>query len=118
MTERLPWWFSGGEEPVEPASEPSPEPASGPSPDSAIDWSSLATGAQRLVDWATDRVMAPHAEHRDPSAYPDCMVCRAMLLFRETGSAGAATAPDAGPSAPVRSRDIVWIPIIGEAESS
>ena len=81
MTDHQPWWVSGGEEAV----EPSPEPK----PDGALDWGSLATGAQRLVDWATERVMGPHAEHQDPSAHPDCMVCRAMLLIGESGATGA-----------------------------
>ncbi|MDI1288986.1 MAG: hypothetical protein PSX37_03420, partial [bacterium] len=57
-----PWWYSGGGE--EPESKPD-----GPSLPN-LDWSSLASGAQRLVDWATDKVMAPHAEHSDPREHP------------------------------------------------
>ena len=46
----------------------------------SMDWMALVAGAARMVDWATERVMAPHAEHVDPAEHPDCMVCRTVTL--------------------------------------
>ena len=46
-----------------------------------MDWTALVAGAARMVDWATERVMAPHAEHDDPAEHPDCMVCRTVTLI-------------------------------------
>ncbi|MDP1876099.1 MAG: hypothetical protein Q8M17_00870 [Actinomycetota bacterium] len=90
-----PWWYSGDEEPVEPTRD-------------SLDWSALAAGAQRLVEWATERVVAPHAEHDDPREHPDCVMCRALALMADRpGTASttrSATAPDG----------IAWIPILGE----
>lgn len=98
-----PWWYSGAGD--EPESKPD-----GPGLVN-LDWSALATGAQRLVDWATEKVMAPHAEHSDPREHPQCVVCRTMLLIGERPSAAT---DDASATAPPAQR-IEWIPIMGES---
>ena len=74
-----------------------------------MDWSALMMGAQRMVDWASEKVMAPHADHGDASAHPDCMVCRTLLLVgnADRGPAGAPADPPDAPE-PIR-----WIPIRG-----
>ncbi len=105
---RAPWWYSGDEEP-QPREEPT-ERAPEPEPDAGqgggLDWSTLLAGAQRMVDWATERVMAPHAEHDDPAAYPDCLVCRTLVLVSDSGSGPA---PSAAP--PAAAAPITWIPV-------
>jgi hypothetical protein len=129
--DQAPWWYSGDDEPgtTEPADEPAGEPGQA---QPGLDWTVLAAGAQRLVDWATERVVAPHAEHDDPREHPQCVVCRAMVVIGDRGAAfggssapgtaggaqpdgggpagggdgGHATAPDHG--------GIVWIPIVEE----
>ncbi len=108
--ERTPWWFSGeGSESGEPE-DGSQKQSDGPSLPN-LDWTALASGAQRLVDWATERVMAPHAEHEDPREHPQCMVCRTMVLIGERPSAAP---DDAAPPAPPAER-IEWIPIMEES---
>jgi hypothetical protein len=103
---RAPWWYSGDEEPAgEPEGATSGPSDAGPTP-GGLDWSTLIAGAQRMVDWATDRVMAPHAEHEDPAAHPDCVVCRTIVLVGDSGSGPAepAAPPTSAPS-------ITWIPV-------
>ncbi|MHB1165068.1 MAG: hypothetical protein ACYC90_13305 [Candidatus Nanopelagicales bacterium] len=111
-----PWWYSGDEVTAEPPAEPTPagpaaavtgDPASD-RPGGPIDWTALAVGAARLVEWATERVVAPHAEHDDPQEHPDCVVCRALALMADR----PATASTTGTSTPPD--DIAWIPILGE----
>ena len=92
-----------------------------------MDWTALVAGAARMVDWATERVMAPHAEHADPAEHPECMVCRTVTLIgdpvglmgggqwspadREPAGSSvdeAAAEPDPGS----RAQPIRWIPIV------
>jgi hypothetical protein len=109
---------SGGVE-DEPQEEPQEEPiASVP-----LDWGQLISGAFRMVDWATNTVMAPHAEHEDPADHPQCVVCRGILLVNaqrpggpeveeeeeSVASAGSADVPARG--------GITWIPIRDSAEA-
>lgn len=128
---QAPWWYSGDDEPgtTEPAAEPTGEPGQS---QPGLDWTVLAAGAQRLVDWATERVVAPHAEHDDPREHPQCVVCRAMVVIGDRGAAfGGTSAPDtAGGEQPDAGRPtggadegrgtesdpggIVWIPIVEE----
>ena len=75
-------------------------------------------GAQRVVEWATERVMAPHAEHQDPADHPECVVCRTMVVLGEPGVAPVEPEqeqPDPGGDvhAPAgrASGEIEWIPI-------
>jgi hypothetical protein len=101
---RTPWWYSGDE--PEPRSdgqpEPSPEPSGADEQPASLDWTALLTGAARMVDWATSAVMAPHAEHDDPEQYPDCVVCRTLVLVGEP-----APPPSPGPEP---AEPITWIP--------
>lgn len=77
MSERQPWWYSGDEAGEE--DETRAEDSSSSSVP-ALDWMALLSGAQKVVDWATDRVLAPHSEHGDPHDHPDCMVCRTLVM--------------------------------------
>jgi hypothetical protein len=129
--DRRPWWFSGDDEQdsdgdraprtkkpvVSEESATSDESAtseeSGDSP--GMDWSTLMAGAQRMVDWATEKVMAPHAEHDDPAEHPQCMVCRTILLVGDRSGLGTPMA-DNDPTVPTaphvdRPAPIQWIPI-------
>ena len=102
-----PWWYSGDE-----SEEPTPPPPSEPADDAprvGADWGSLLSGAQRIVDWATETVMAPHTEHDDPRQHPECVICRAIALVdlgRETGQSPAAPADEVE-----HEWRIEWIPI-------
>ncbi len=95
---------------------------------SSMDWTALVAGAARMVDWATERVMAPHAEHVDPAEHPECMVCRTVALIgdpvglmsggsgprrgrRHRGGRRRVRSTRAGPVRPVR-QSIRWIPIV------
>ena len=94
--DRSPWWYSGDEQsrgPQEAASEASgsDEPSARPL---VPDWLGLLSGAQRLVEWAADAVLTPHAEHDDPSAHPQCLLCRASLLLGDGRRAGGEPAPE------------------------
>ena len=142
MSGDTPWWYSGTDEPS------GEEPLAGedalagqaqaegqaPADDrgaSGRDWTTLVFGAQRIVDWATERVLAPHAEHDDPREHPDCVVCRTMTVLGDVGlrspqpsddseSAGASgsTSDPAGSGVETdrfSSGAIRWIPIRGES---
>lgn len=147
MTRRSqPWWYSGDEAPepdvegpetvdespyeapdeaadhdTDETAEPSADDA-GPregQQGSGIEWTALLLGAQRVVDWATERVMAPHAEHDDPAEHPQCVVCRTMVLIGESRTVVTDEEQGAGPaeepSDPVPTvGEIMWIPIRGE----
>jgi hypothetical protein len=92
---RAPWWYSGDDdEPlpdsVDAAADPHDESGADDeagaddeegAASSTMDWTALVAGAARMVDWATERVIAPHAEHADPAEHPDCMVCRTVVLI-------------------------------------
>ncbi len=143
-----PWWYSGDDESdveaADFASAPAPEPEPGPEPvkdnpstgsptseneqapgeASGIEWTALLAGAQRMMDWATERVMAPHAEHDVPADHPQCVVCRTMVLIgegrspvaEETTESSSADGRDQADdvvdgAARVRDRQIAWIPI-------
>lgn len=125
-----PWWYSGDEEPTNaPTARPDPgdedagaqptasdaeaDPADdhpGEGPARGTDWLGLLAGAQRLVDWATDAVLTPHAEHADPREYPGCLLCRASTFLGEASSRldEAAVPTDATPVVP---ETIRWLPI-------
>ena len=105
---KAPWWYSGDDDAPQPEEPPTPQGEGFGIP--GVDWSALASGAQRLVDWATDRVMAPHADHADPREHPQCVVCRTILLLADRPG-GPSTAPEE----PVEVADeIAWIPIVGD----
>lgn len=138
---RSPWWYSGDDDQAIPAA-PEPEAAVVPEPEAAVDegpraesdgtstamdWTALVAGAAKMVDWATERVMAPHAEHTDPAEHPECMVCRTVTLIGDPGGLmGAGQPPPAdperssdrsddqppGPAATAAAPPIRWIPIV------
>ena len=118
-----PWWYSGdeGQEPgatshAEGGTTDAPradEPtADEPAPGLPVDWTVLAAGAQRLVEWATERVMAPHADHDDPADHPQCVVCRTLVVIGDRTASSPTPAPAREPST---SSGIVWIPIVEES---
>lgn len=128
---RAPWWFSGDDEQPEP--DPVPERAEEAAPDTeeaaspSMDWTVLVAGAAKMVDWATEKVMAPHAEHTDPAEHPDCMVCRTVTLIGDpVGLMGGGVrlaeqtdpqSPDVEGSEPAAvpasgAQPIRWIPIV------
>jgi len=107
MTERRPWWYSGDD--AEASGVPSEDADAtasdgtddaGPSDNddeaspSGRDWMALLAGAQRVVDWATERVIAPHSDHGDPHEHPDCVVCRTLLVVGDLGARVADATPD------------------------
>lgn len=99
--ERLPWWYSGSADAVDDDSAAASEEAP-----SGLDWGALIGGAQRMIDWATERVMAPHADHVDPADHPDCVVCRTILLVGERRDDRPKPERHDAPT-------ITWIPIRG-----
>ena len=107
---QVPWWYSGQEAPPAGDDAPAGGGPSGWTP--GLDLFGLLSGAQRLVDWAADAVLAPHAEHDDPRAHPQCLVCRASLLLGDVarGTAGGAAGQEAGPQGSDRS-GVRWLPI-------
>ena len=110
-----PWWFSGGDRLGDgddagagngsgtrsASREESASPGDGRF-DSLHDLIGMLSGAPRMLSWALEAVMAPHAEHADPAGHPQCLLCRAQLLFADAGLPGfpasAGAAPDAGQS--------------------
>jgi len=148
MTARTPWWFSGDTEELSDAGPGADETASAPESEAdatesdaagARDWAGLVSGAQRVVDWATERVLAPHAEHEDPRDHPDCVICRTMSVLGDVGlrapspadqadSADAASeqpaeqlpgqGPTGGAPRPADRPGVRWIPIRGESTGS
>jgi hypothetical protein len=101
MTDRsAPWWFSGDSSAGEPSSDEAPK--SSGSSESGLSLGSLMAGAQQLFDWASELVLAPHADHTDPREHPDCLVCKGTALVQGVRSQ---------PSAPRDAREISWIPV-------
>lgn len=100
-----PWWFSGDSSAGEPSREESSQErvsnASG-APDSGMSLGSLIAGAQQLFDWASELVLAPHADHVDPREHPDCLVCKGTALVQGVRNE---------PAAPKAAREITWIPV-------
>jgi len=97
-----PWWYSGDED---------PEPDSREQDSPGIDVMAMLSGAMRMMDWAAGAVVEPHANHQDPSAHPDCLICRTLAVVTDRTGMSAPSrqspASEPRPSAePVR-----WIPI-------
>ena len=99
MTEQPPWWYSGS------SNQPPPEsPSSSDQPTGGTSsLGDLVSMASTVVEWATDRVMAPHADHRNPAEHPQCLICRASALL-----APSATTPRGASKEPTH---IIWIDI-------
>lgn len=138
---RAPWWFSGDDEQPEPETAPEPalesalesalEPEVEAAPEAegaaspSMDWTALVAGAAKMVDWATEKVMAPHAEHTDPAEHPDCVVCRTVTLIGDpVGLMGGGQSPEpqqepdswdraANDQAPAATAQAIrWIPVV------
>lgn len=106
-----PWWYSGDEESSTAELPTDYQPTDDqPAASGGLDWLSLLSSAQRMVDWATEKVMTPHAEHDDPAQYPDCVVCRALVLIGSSG-AGPGVGPAPSPEGVHPAAPIEWIPI-------
>lgn len=102
MSEGDPWWFSGS------ASGRESENSSGQSPRGGFSLSSLATGAQQIVDIAKQALLAPHADHDDPSEHGECIVCRGLVALDEVR--GRPNADEAhGPGSTGRAGSVRWI---------
>lgn len=95
-----PWWFSGDKAAREPADETTSAFAG--AAESGMSLGSLITGAQQLFDWASELVLAPHADHSDPREHPECLVCKGTALVQGVRSEPAAPRPE---------REISWIPV-------
>ncbi len=107
-----PWWYSGDDEAVggaAPDAVPTDDlptdagptgaaPDTGPADAPRPTWLDLLSGASRLVGWATEVVLTPHAEHEDPRAHPQCVVCRAAVAFGQVRGVGPSAPPEAPPS--------------------
>ncbi|MEY4136223.1 MAG: hypothetical protein RL205_351 [Actinomycetota bacterium] len=95
-----PWWFSGDASAGEPSSGDVPN--SSDAPGTGMTLGSLIAGAQQLFDWASELMLAPHADHGDPREHPDCLVCKGTALVQGVRSEA---------SAPRAERTISWIPV-------
>lgn len=95
-----PWWFSGDSSAGEFVDAEAT--AAAPTADSGMSLGSLIAGAQQLFDWASELVLAPHADHSDPREHPDCLVCKGTALVQGVRSE---------PAAPAARREISWIPV-------
>lgn len=105
MSPGQPWWYSGDEATgAESSSDQAPA-------DPRVDVSALAQGAQRLIEWATERVVAPHAEHADPTQHPDCLMCRAAQLMGPTGPASSSAGQSGSRPA---AEPITWLTVVDE----
>ena len=130
---RRPWWYSGdpddgvadGEDPVGDeahagtdagADHDDDEGAQGAVP--GVDWTMLVAGAQRLVDWATERVMAPHVEHGDPADHPQCVVCRTLVAVGDPSAMRASMPEESDWQGAAEPPAIVWIPIRDDEDPS
>lgn len=107
MSDDTPWWYSAAE--GEPDGDPRQESGStsgresgsvGPDGRSMDVWALLGS-LQRLATWAqqvtADQVLAPHAEHEDPTAHPTCVMCRTMAVLADVrGFAGTGAGRSGG----------------------
>ena len=106
MAERsTPWWFSGDSSAGDPASGDSSTTPGSTNPgsgESGMSLGSLIAGAQQLFDWASELVLAPHADHGDPREHPDCLICKGTSLVQGVRSQ---------PTSPRAPREITWISV-------
>ena len=114
MSSQPPWWYSAGQSPESDGSgsegsSPRATGSDGPAAESpasgAPSLGDFVSMASTLVEWATDRVMAPHAEHANPTEHPQCLICRASRMLGAATESAAPVATERGAGA------ITWIPI-------
>ena len=103
MSEDTPWWYSAADQEPhgESGSESGGESGGGGPDGRSVDLWALLGSLQRLATWAqqvtADQVLAPHAEHVDPTAHPTCVMCRTMTVLADVrGFAGAGAGAGAG----------------------
>lgn len=129
MAESQKWWFDAAASEQESSTSSSQSAGSG-----GVNIGALMSSAQQLVEWASELVLAPHAEHDDPAEHAECLICRGQQLLTsplvQSAVANAAAGavqfaaaprvpqfggnPDAsqGTRSPQRSlRLIEWIPV-------
>lgn len=113
-----PWWYSGAEDPEPDSREQDSRVQDSPGEESrdagvgaGIDVMAMLSGAVRMMDWAAGAVVEPHADHQDPSAHPDCLICRTLAVVTDrTGmSAPSRQAPASEPRPSAEA--VRWIPI-------
>ena len=102
-----PWWFSGDSSAGSPETNERPTSTNGSSgsssaPESGMTLGSLIAGAQQLFDWASELVLAPHADHADPREHPDCLICKGTALVQGVRSEPAPARP---------AREVTWISV-------
>jgi hypothetical protein len=96
-----PWWYSGDDgddpdrdEPVMPR----------------IDTGALIAAASQFVDWATERIVTPHAEHDDPSEHPTCVLCRSAAVIQGLSSGVGVVVETSTTPQPNAPSSVRWIP--------
>lgn len=98
-----PWWYSGdgpaGEVPPPESDSRARDAADAP----AWDPNALLLAANQIVDWATERFIAPHAEHLDPREHPTCVLCRSAAMLGSITVEPPVTADEPTP--------MTWIPV-------
>jgi hypothetical protein len=92
-----PWWYSGDDDAKETTPPEQRESARAP----AWDPATLVGAANQLVEWATERFVAPHAEHGNPADHPTCVLCRGAVVLGATPRAESMGTPE----------PITWIPV-------
>ena len=95
-----PWWYSG-DEPTD-GQDPSVEESTQVP---AWDPSAILLVANQLVDWATERFVAPHSEHTDPADHPSCVLCRSTTVL------GGLAQESAPASEPLATTPVTWVPV-------
>jgi hypothetical protein len=104
-----PWWYSG-DDPDESSERPPAMPS--------FDTGALIAAASQLVDWATERIVTPHAEHDDPSEHPTCVLCRSAAVIQGlSGGVEAIVESSTATPSPATS-DIRWIPTTDQRDAT
>lgn len=106
-----PWWYSG---PRDGTDGDAAEHAAADR--AAVGLAGLIDGAQRLVGWAAQTVLTPHAQHASPAEHPACVLCQASTLFADAPSVLERLAARSQPDGPEPTGDpsIRWLPVRDE----
>jgi hypothetical protein len=96
-----PWWYSGDE-----GDDSDGDPPAMP----RIDTGALIAAASQFVDWATERIVTPHAEHDDPSEHPTCVLCRSAAVIQGLSGGVEVLTETSTMKETDSSSDIRWIP--------
>ena len=100
-----PWWYSGDDGDGDRVD--GVDGLDGAERSVRFDPSGLIAAANQLVDWATERIVTPHAEHSNPAEHPTCVLCRSASVISSLTPTAPMDAPTVGETlvSPVR-----WIP--------